>query len=82
MLGFRDTDSDSIADLEEKVFGAKASKSKLRRKAYKEVLNQLAAIQEANGFSQEEMVAAVAALGSARIPVRLAVSVRTKRGGK
>lgn len=77
---FRDVDG--MAELEIKVFGAKASKSRLRRKAYRAVLNQLAALQEANNYSQEEMVAAVAAMGSVRIPLALNLSVKTKRGVK
>lgn len=79
MLAFRDTDD--LASLETKVFG-KASKAKLRRNAYRAVLNQLAAIQETNNYSQAEMAAAVATLGSIPLDFTLNVSVKTKRGGK
>ncbi len=82
MLGFRDTEADRIAELEAKVFGAKVSKAKLRRAAYKAVLNQLAAIQERNDYSQAEMAEAVANLGTVAINLKLNVSVKTKRGAK
>lgn len=80
MLAFRDTDG--LAELEAKVFGAKVSKSKLRRHAYRAVLNRLAVIQEKNGYTQAEMVAAVSAMGTVRNPLALNVSVKAKRGAK
>lgn len=80
LLAFRD--ADGVAELEEKVFGAKASKSKLRRKAYKAVLKRLSSIQEKNGYTQAEMVAAVANFGTVVGDHRLSVTVKTKRGAK
>lgn len=79
-LMFRDTDG--IAELEEKIFGAKVSKSKLRRSAYRAVLNRLAAIQEKNGYSEAEMVLLVANLGRVAGDLKLNVSVKAKRGAK
>lgn len=79
MLAFRD-ENDTVASLESKIFG-KASKAKLRRNSYIAVLNQLAKLQEKNGYTQEEMAVLVATLATVPLDFSLNVSVRTKKGG-
>ncbi len=78
MLAFRDTDG--IAEQEIKIFGKKQSKAMLRRNAYKAFLNQLEALQAANGYTPEQMAQAVSALSHLPLDFSLSISLSSKAG--
>lgn len=80
MLAFRDTNG--IAEQEVRLFGKKASKGTLRRTAYKAFLNQLDALQAENGYTAEQMAAAVSTLGMFPLGLSLSISPADGTAGK